>query len=141
MGSQWKAAIWLIGEADEGVAALDGVIEEGEGVVLGHGGEPEGELGEVHGHGVAVHAVEAALGDEAAGEEEFVLIGRDDGEALVEVPGGDEFVGELAAGLDLEGSGADGDVADLEVEDGVRGAGGGRGGRGWARGSCGRWAR
>jgi hypothetical protein len=36
----------------------------------------------------------------------------------VEVPGGDEFVGELAADFDLEGSRADGDVADFEVEEG-----------------------
>ena len=67
------------GEAHEGIAAADGVVEEGEGMVLGQGGEPEGELGEVHGHGVAVHAVEAALGDEAHGEEFLGLVGRDGG--------------------------------------------------------------
>jgi hypothetical protein len=37
-------------------------------------------------------------------------------QALVVVPGGGEFLGELAAGFDEEGGGADGDIGDLEGE-------------------------
>ena len=107
----------LFPQPDEGVAATQGVIEEGEGVILREGGEPEGELGEVGRHRVAIDAVEAALGDEAAGVEQLVFIGRDDGLAAVVQPRGDEGIAELAAGLDEEGAGADGGVADFEVED------------------------
>jgi hypothetical protein len=48
--------------------------------------------------------------------EHFILIGRDDGFATVESPGFDECIGELATDLHEEGPGADGGVADLEVE-------------------------
>ena len=63
------------GDAQQRIAALEGVVEEGEGPVLLQRDEPERELGHLDGHGVDVHAVEAAVGHEAAG----------DGEALVGV--------------------------------------------------------
>ena len=52
-----------------------------------------------------------------AGEEDLVLVGRDLGTAAVRVPGLDQRVAELAAGLDQERAGAHRRVADLEVED------------------------
>ncbi len=93
------------------------VVDEGERVVPGQRDEPERELGEVHRHGVPVHAVEAALGDEPAREDHLVLVGRDRGHLAVGVPGLDQRVAELAAGLDQERAGAHRRVADLEVED------------------------
>jgi len=106
----------LFTEADEGIAGFDGVGEEGEGLVFGEGGQPEGELGEIGGHRVAVDAVEATLGDEAAGVEGLVLAKK----LRLSTMGGprsDEFLAELAAGFDEEGTGADSGVADFEVED------------------------
>ena len=46
-------------------------------MVLGQRGQPERQLGQIHGHRVLVHAVEAALGDQPAGVEDLVLVGRD----------------------------------------------------------------
>ena len=107
----------VFAQADEGIAAFEGMVHEGEGVVPGEGDEPEGEFGEVHRHGVLVHAVEAALRHAPAGEEDFVLVGRDDGQATVMMPRLDEFIGELAARFHEEGAGAHGGVTDLEGED------------------------
>ena len=105
------------GEADQGVAVPQGVVQEGERMVLRQGREPQRQLGEVHGHGVAIHAVEAALGDQAAGEDHLVLVGRDLGHGVVRAPRLDQRIGELTAGFDQEGAGAHRRVADLEVED------------------------
>lgn len=94
-------------------------------MVPGQGGEPEREAGEVDRHRVAVDAVEAALGDKAAGVQLLVLVGRQGRASVgVDAPGLDEPRAELAAGLDEEGAGAHGRVADFEREDGV-GRGGG----------------
>ena len=114
--SRWKSAIcWRVRPTSESPHA-EGVVEEGEGVVLRQRGEPERELREVHGHRVLVHAVEAALGDEAAGVETRP---RRAGSAapVVDVPGLDQLVAELAAGLDQERAGAHRRVADLQIED------------------------
>ena len=73
------------------------MIEEREGVVLRQRGQPERQLGQIHGHRVLVHPVEAALGDEAAGVEDLVLVGRDARHAVVGVPGLDQQLGQLAA--------------------------------------------
>jgi hypothetical protein len=54
-------------ESDEGVAGADRMIEERERVVARVWGKPQGELAEVHGDGVPVHAVEAALGGGSRG--------------------------------------------------------------------------
>ena len=48
------------------VAAAKGVVEEREGLVLGQGHQPQGELGHLHGQGVCVHPVHAPLGHEPA---------------------------------------------------------------------------
>ena len=53
-------------EAEEGVAAAEVVVEEGEGGADGEAVEPEGDLGEFDGERVLVDAVDAALEDEAA---------------------------------------------------------------------------
>ena len=75
-GFQWNAAICLRDQADQRIAAAQGVVEERERMVLGQRRQPERQLGQVHGHRVLVHAVQAPLGDEPAGVEDFVLIGR-----------------------------------------------------------------
>ncbi len=120
-GDQWQASIWASDEADEGVAVAEVVVEEGEGVVAGQRGEPERELGEIDGHPVLIDAVEAALGDEAAGEQEGRLVAGEPGPAAVGFPGRDEQSGEPPHGLDEEGARAHGGVADLQREDGVGG--------------------
>ena len=107
-------------QADERVAVAEGVVEEGQGVVLGQGREPQGELRQVDGDLVAVDAVEAVAGDEPAGVDPLVLVGRDGRHGVVGVPGIDQDIAELAAGFDEEGAGAHGRVADLEVEDPFR---------------------
>ncbi len=86
-------------------------------MILGQGDEPQRQLGEVHRHGVAVHAVEAALGDQAAGEDHRVLVGRDVRHGVVRAPGIDQRVGELPARFDQEGAGAHRGIADLQIED------------------------
>ena len=53
-------------EAEEGVAAAEVVVEEGERGADGEAVEPEGDLGEFHGQGILVDAVDTALEDEAA---------------------------------------------------------------------------
>ena len=52
--------------ADEAVAALDLVVEEGEGQRPVHRLDPEREAAELHGQRIEVHAVDAALDDVAA---------------------------------------------------------------------------
>ena len=104
-------------EADQRVAVPQRVVDEREGVLFRQRGEPERDLGEVDGHGVAVDAVEATLGDEAARGDNLVFAGRQLGRGLVGAPRLDEGVAELAAGFDEEGAGAHGGVADLQVED------------------------
>ena len=86
-------------------------------MVFGERRQPEGELGKVGGHRVFVDAVEALLGDEPLGEEELVFVGRNGGHAAVALPGHDEMLGELAAGLDEERPRAHGRVTDLEIEE------------------------
>ena len=64
-------------EADERIAVAQGVVDERQRLLPGQRGEPEGDLGEVDGHGVAVDAVEAALGDPAARDDDLILAGRE----------------------------------------------------------------
>ena len=94
-----------VGDAEEGVPSADGVVEEGEGPVLGHGDQPQGELGHFHGHGVSVDAVEASLDDAASGLDldhlGVVALG-----AALGGPGLDEAGGKEAAGSDEYGAGA-----------------------------------
>ena len=117
-------------DAQEAVAGLEGVVQEREGPILGHRGEPHRQLGHLDGHRVAVHAIAAVLGHQAAGLDHYV-------EPVRVVSGGgglggpgvalgsprlDEPVGEVAAGGDEDGARPDGRVADLQVDDVVRGA-------------------
>ena len=90
------------GEADERVAVAERVVEERERVLAGERHQPQRHLRQVDGDGVAVDAVEAALRHQPAGERHLVLVGWDLGPPAVRVPGGDELVAELAAGLDEE---------------------------------------
>ena len=54
-------------DADQRVAAPDGVVEEGERPVLAQRHQPERELGHLDGQRVLVHAVQAPLGHQSAG--------------------------------------------------------------------------
>ena len=49
--------------AEKAVAAAQVVVEETEGPPLGHGRQPERELGQFDRERVAIHAIEASLGD------------------------------------------------------------------------------
>ena len=87
-------------EPDQRIAGTQRVVQEGEGMVLRQRDEPERQLGEVDRLGVAVHAVEAALGDLTAGEDDLVLVRRNLGHGVVRLPGRDQRIAELAAGFD-----------------------------------------
>ena len=100
----------------QGIAVPQGVVHEGQRVVPRQRAQPQRDLGKVHRHRVAVDSVEAALGDETAGEGHLVLVGGNDRHLAVRAPRIDQGIGELAAGLDQEGAGPHGRVADLEVE-------------------------
>jgi len=111
-------ALDLLGrEPHERVAMLECVVHERERMLARECGEPERHLGKVDGHGVAVHAVQAALRDHAPGEDDLVLVGGDLRLCVVELPGLDERVGEASARLDEERARAHRRVTDLQVED------------------------
>ena len=97
------------GGAEEGVAALDMVVEEGERLARVHGFEPEGDLAELDGHGVDVHAV-YAVGDNFA---EGVADSGEGGGVFAGAVGGD-LAGEAVGGGDEEVAASAGGVADLE---------------------------
>ena len=56
-----------VGDAEQGVAGGQAVIEEREGAVAVYRDEPQGQLRHLDGHGVDVDAIEAVLDDLAAG--------------------------------------------------------------------------
>ena len=56
--------------SQQGVAAAQVVVEEGEGFVFGKRDEPEGEFRHFDGHGVFVDSVEAAFTDQTTGNGE-----------------------------------------------------------------------
>ena len=66
----------IAGKPHQGVAATQGVVEKREGVIFRQRGQPQAELGEIDGHRVLVHAVQAALRDEPARVEHFVFVWR-----------------------------------------------------------------
>ena len=101
-------------DADEGVAVLDVVVEEGEREAGGVGFDPEGDFAEVDGEGVFVDGVDALLDDVAAGVAAFAVVGfgwrgADFG----------ELIADAARGGEEEVAGAGGWVADAEVEQGL----------------------
>lgn len=67
LSGQGYAVLEHVGNAEQRVAGAQGVVEEGEGPILLERDQPERELGHLHGQGVLVHAVEAAVGHQAAG--------------------------------------------------------------------------
>ena len=71
--------LFEVGDPEERVADLDGVVEERERALAGHGGEPERELGHLGGDRILVDAVEAVVDDLAAGEDDL-LVGGSSGE-------------------------------------------------------------
>ena len=96
--------------AQQAVADPDVVIEEGERLAGFQGFQPQAHPAQLDGHGVDVHAVEAAADDVAEGGAGglgagFLLAGAGRGHAPRQAMGGG----------DQEVAGADGRVADLEV--------------------------
>ena len=82
------------------------MVHEGEGVIPRQGREPKRHLGEVDCNRVAVDAVKAALGHEATGVDDLVLVARDLWPRVMGSPGIDQHVSKLAAGLQpLRGGG------------------------------------
>ena len=83
-------------------------------MVLREGGEPEGQLGEVHSHWISIHAVEAFLGYGPLGEKHFVFIWRNWRCTIVLMPGDHEHLSELPTGFYQERSGPHRDIGNLE---------------------------
>ena len=102
----------FMGEADDGVAAFDVVVEEVEAFAGDMGFEPEGDFAEFDGERVEVHAVDAVADDIADGFTKgqragLVFTGADDG----------EFGGDAAGGIEEDVAAAAGDVADAEEQE------------------------
>jgi hypothetical protein len=98
-----------------------GVVDEGEGLVLRERDEPQRQAREADGEGVFVDAVEASLRDEAARVQHHVAVrARHEVEAPLARPRGHHHVGEEAARLHEEGPAPHGGVAHLEVEQALR---------------------
>jgi hypothetical protein len=92
------------------------VVEEAEGLAGIDGFQPEGDAAEFDGHGVDVHAVEAAAGDFAEG---VAVVVRADGT----VGGAEfgEFFREAAGGGEQEVAGTAGGIADCEAQESLTG--------------------
>ncbi|HYU72645.1 MAG TPA: hypothetical protein VEL31_08185, partial [Ktedonobacteraceae bacterium] len=127
--------------ADEGVAALQVVVEEGERSAEGEAVEPEADLGEFDGHGVEVDAVDAAFEDAALEQVEVGELAHVDADALalhlfldlvtclsqfvynrVPFEGGQDFrhlVGNVVNRLHQEVTAAHGRVEHFQVEKGL----------------------
>ena len=103
-------------QADQRIAGPQGMVQEREGMVPGQGSEPKRQFRQVHGQRVLVDAVEAALGDQAAGVQGFIFVRRNPGHLVVHVPGFDQHVAELPANFHKEGARAHGGITDLQVE-------------------------
>ena len=124
-------------QADQRIAAADGVVEELERLVLGQRQQPQRQLGHLDGQRVLVHAVQAALGDQAAGIDLPILdvlrgssrsarpalplpFGGDAGSSrlglLLVLPRFEQPLRQIPARLHQERPGAARHVADLEVE-------------------------
>ena len=98
-------------KADDGVAALDVVVEEVERLAGDVGLEPEGDLAEFHGQRVEVDAVDAVADDVAdrravGARRGLLLAGAHDG----------QLGGDAAGGGQQDVAGAAGDVGDAQGE-------------------------
>jgi hypothetical protein len=106
------------GKADDGVAALDVVVEEVERFAGVVGFQPEGDLAEFHGQRVQVDAVDAFADDVADGGAKgagrgLLLAGAHDG----------ELGGDAAGRGQQDVARAAGDVGDAQVEQRLGGVG------------------
>ena len=95
----------LGGQADEGVAVPQRMVEERERLVLRQGDQPERELAKLDRGVVPVHTVDAAGRDDAAGLEQGVVAVEAGAENVkhgvriaVAFPGGHHPLGQVAAG-------------------------------------------
>ena len=77
-------------QPDERVAVPQRVVEERERMLTRQRHEPQRQLRQIDGDRVLIHAVQAALGHQPAGEDDLVLVGRDGGHAAVDLPRLDE---------------------------------------------------
>ena len=99
------------GGADEAVAALDVVVEEGQGFPWFQRFEPEADFAEFHGHRVEVHAVEASSNHIT--ERMLIQSRRRLAVALGQGSDAREVPGEAMRCADQEVTGAAGGVTDL----------------------------
>ena len=83
-----------------------GVIQKREWMIFGQGRQPERQLRQVHGHGILVHAVEAALRDQSAGVQNLILVWRNGRQLLMRVPGHDQHIAKLPTRFHQKRSGA-----------------------------------
>jgi hypothetical protein len=106
------------GKADDGVAALDVVVEEVERFAGVVGFQPEGDLAEFHRQRVQVDAVDAFADHVADGG-----CGRRWARAVPRRCDDGEFGGDAAGGGEQDVAGAAGDVGDAQVEQRFGGVG------------------
>ena len=104
----------LRGRADEGVAALDVGVEEGQRLAWVQGLQPEGDLRQFDGHRVDVDAVDAAGDDVAERRAE-----RFQGRFRVVLADGGDALGDASGRRDEEVAGAAGRVADRHGQQGL----------------------
>lgn len=117
-GDEEVGGIGFAAGADEGVAAGELEAEPGDEGRFVDGVEPKGNLGEFNGGGVEIDAEDVVVGEEHFHPLPFagvVLVG--DGLAEFSLLFPQVGFGELVDGFVEEGGGADGHLADGEVED------------------------
>ena len=107
-------------ETDQRFAVAQGMIDEGELVVLRERHEPQGETTEIVGHGIAIDTIETTLSDETLGVEQFILVCSEIPWGTMSAPGFNQTNRQLPASLDQKGRRAGCWIEDLEVKDLLR---------------------
>ena len=104
------------GQAHERVTDPQGMIQKREGTIFLHGRQPQGQLGHLHGHGVVVHAVKAAVRHKTPRHEQTLFrIGRKPVMG-VPLPRFHQPFCEITARLHQKGARPHGHVANLKSE-------------------------
>src|SRR5579863_5114594 len=120
ISSPVKIADLAGGEADQRIAMAQCVVEEREGMLLGEGGQPQRELGQINSHVVPVHAIKTALGDDPAGMEQFIFVRWNRRQGVGTAPGVEQMLAQLTADFDQERARTHGGIADLKIKNLLR---------------------